>query len=84
PPWALEGGNQGTPNYVEILGEDGSIEKVSVLTNRKLKQNDVIRIVTGNGGGYGKPADRDEAQVWDDIKNGYISKDRARDVYGVS
>ena len=36
------------------------------------------------GGGYGDPKSRDRAQVEDDVKNGYISADSARDDYGLS
>ena len=42
----------------------------------------MIRIVTGNGGGYGDPLERDPAAVADDIKNGYLTADRAKAVYG--
>ncbi|MEX2617251.1 MAG: hydantoinase B/oxoprolinase family protein [Alphaproteobacteria bacterium] len=36
------------------------------------------------GGGYGNPAERDEARIRDDIKNGYISKEAALRDYGIS
>jgi N-methylhydantoinase B len=44
--------------------------------------DDVIRVVTGNGGGIGDPKERDRALVAEDIKNGLISRETARDVYG--
>ena len=42
----------------------------------------VVRIVTGNGGGYGDPSERSRDRIIDDIKNGYLTKERAREVYG--
>jgi N-methylhydantoinase B len=34
------------------------------------------------GGGYGEPGERDPDQLDDDIKNGYVSSDAARQDYG--
>jgi N-methylhydantoinase B len=81
PPWALEGGNEGSPNYVEVIGADGAVERFAAATNRVVEEGDTIRIVTGNGGGYGKPEDRPKEAVLDDVKNGYVSRERAEDVY---
>ena len=44
---------------------------------------DVIRIVTGNGGGYGDPSERERKAVLDDIDSGYLMLRRAAEVYGV-
>ncbi|MBX8814629.1 hypothetical protein HBA91_18595, partial [Ochrobactrum sp. MR34] len=44
--------------------------------------NDVIRVVTGNGGGFGDPKERDQTLVAQDIRNGVLSLERARSVYG--
>lgn len=84
PPWSLKNGNKGTTNYVEIIGEDGSVDRFGVTTNRKLKKGDLIRIATGNGGGYGDPKKRKRNMILDDIKNGYITKERAKEVYGLN
>ena len=35
------------------------------------------------GGGYGPPAARDPARVLDDVREGYVSPERAREDYGV-
>ena len=45
--------------------------------------DDVIRVVTGNGGGLGDPKERDPELVRRDIKNGLITPERAREIYGV-
>lgn len=81
-PWALEGGNEGTPNYVRVLKTDGSSERYSFVSGLTVNKDDVIRIVTGTGGGLGSPADRDRDAVKSDIRNGYITKERAEKVYG--
>jgi N-methylhydantoinase B len=81
-PWALKGGNEGSPNVAEVIRADGSREEYAVVTGLTVNAGDVIRIRTGNGAGYGDPADRDAADVAEDIKNGLIGVERARTVYG--
>ncbi len=81
-PWSLEGGNEGTPNYVRVLKTDGSSERYSFVSGLTVNKDDVIRIVTGAGGGLGSPADRDRDAVKNDIRNGYITKERAEKIYG--
>jgi len=81
-PWALEGGNEGTPNYVRVIRTDGSSERYSFVSGLTVNKDDVIRIVTGAGGGLGDPKKRDPEAVRNDIRNGYISKERAAEVYG--
>ena len=44
----------------------------------------MIRVVTGNGGGFGDPKRRDPDLVRRDVRNGLISAERAREVYGVT
>lgn len=82
-PWGLEGGREGSPNYIEIRRTDGSSERIAMTTGLTVNQDDVIRVVTGTGGGFGDPARRPRSKVLDDIRNGYITVERAREVYGV-
>ncbi|HLW91293.1 MAG TPA: hydantoinase B/oxoprolinase family protein [Roseiarcus sp.] len=81
PPWGLDGGADGTPNYVEVIRASGKRERYSLASGVIVNRDDVIRIVTGNGGGYGDPKERDQASVRDDIRNGYITRDRAEAIY---
>ena len=48
-----------------------------------MNEGDVIRIHTGNGGGYGDPRKRPREKVLEDIKNGFLTLARASSVYGV-
>ena len=82
PPWGLAGGKDGSPNYVEVRRATGEIERHCDATLLKLRCDDVVRIVTGNGGGYGDPKMRAPAHIIDDLKNGYVTAERAREVYG--
>ena len=77
-PWAVDGGRDGSPNYCEVIrASDGSTERHSFVAGMATEPGDVIRIVTGIGGGYGDPRDRDPDQVRDDVRDGFISADRA-------
>jgi N-methylhydantoinase B len=81
-PWAVDGGREGSPNLAEVIRADGSREEYAVVTGLTVNEGDVIRIRTGNGGGYGEPRARDPQAVALDVKNGLLTPERAREVYG--
>ena len=83
PPWGLGGGGNGTPNYVEVLRASGGRERYSLASGVIVNKGDVIRIVTGNGGGYGDPHERDREAVLEDLESGYLTASRAKEAYGV-
>ncbi len=80
-PWALQNGAEGSSNYVEVLKTDGTQQRYSFVSGLSVNTDDVIRIVTASGGGYGDPAHRDPQSVADDIRNGYISAEDAAEIY---
>lgn len=82
PPWGLEGGRDGTPNYVELVRADGSRERHAFESDVRVNRNDVVRVVTGNGAGYGDPLKRERAAIERDLRDGLLSLQRARAVYG--
>ena len=82
PPWALNGGNEGSPNAYEIIRRNGDVEIYSFVSNVTVYKDDVIRIRTGCGGGYGDPKKRDRHKVAADVRDGLISKERATEIYG--
>lgn len=82
PPWGLNGGASGTPNYVNILRLDGSCERHSMATALKLKGGEVARLVTATGGGNGDPHNRAPEAIAADLRNGFITKAAAQTIYG--
>ena len=48
-----------------------------------LEPGDRVRVVTGAGGGYGDPLDREPALVLADVLDGYVSDVEAGFTYGV-
>jgi N-methylhydantoinase B len=49
----------------------------------EFKKNDVLYMRTENGGGYGDPLEREPDLVARDVKHGLVSRQAAREVYGV-
>ncbi len=84
PPWGLQHGLDGTPNYVEVLRGDNPPERYAMASSIPLNAGDLVRVRTGAGGGYGPPAARDPAAVRDDLKNGYLDAQTACVVYGIT
>jgi N-methylhydantoinase B len=81
PPWPLRGGRPGSPNYVEILRNDGSRERYSVASALTLQAGEVIRIMTGTGAGWGDPHERDPELLREDLRSGYITEEQADKYY---
>jgi N-methylhydantoinase B len=80
-PQGLFGGEPGTETQVTLYrrtrGWDRKVRlpvKVTVL----LRKGDTIEIKTAGGGGYGRARSRDASRVSDDIENGIISPQYAR------
>jgi N-methylhydantoinase B len=83
PPWAVNGGRPGSPNRVEVIRASGEVEEHAVVTALEVNAGDVIRIRTGSGGGYGDARRRPRQLVLDDIRNGYVTAELARSIYGL-
>jgi N-methylhydantoinase B len=81
-PWGLHGGGEGTNNSLEYLRADGSTSRHG-RAKQDVVAGDVVRIVTGGGGGYGDPLEREPERVAADVLDGYVSVDDAAAVYGV-
>jgi N-methylhydantoinase B len=82
PPWALAGGRPGSPNYVEVRRTDGTTERYAFATGVELNKGDVVRIVTGNGGGFGDPHRRSKEALHADLRDGYVTPQEIEQVYG--
>jgi len=82
-PWGLFGGLSGRKaNYVLNPGAD-AVELGSKVTIQ-LNPGDVVSYRTCGGGGYGPPEVRDPQLVLCDVRDGKVSLERAREVYGVA
>ena len=81
-PWGLFGGGSGSPSRY-ILNPDGEAKELPSKVTLQLQPGSVISYRTPGGGGYGTPLERDPERVLEDVAQGKVTPDRARDVYGV-
>ncbi|HEY8353013.1 MAG TPA: hydantoinase B/oxoprolinase family protein [Sphingomonadales bacterium] len=83
PPWPVEGGKPGSCNHAYVIRADGSrTESFAKVGRLPLRRNDLVRLVTGHGGGWGDPRSRDPRHVAEDLVDGYITPEQARRDYG--
>ena len=83
PAWGLDGGHEGSPNYIEFIPKEGEVQTFAAISGLTTQKDDVIRVYTGNGGGLGDPRERDPELVRRDLRNGLISESQAREVFGL-
>jgi N-methylhydantoinase B len=80
PAQGILGGGPGATS--EISFSDGTVPHQKSRT--QIAPGMRLRMCFAGGGGYGEPAERETAQIQDDIKNGYVTPDAARRDYGRS
>lgn len=56
---------------------------MGIVSRRVMNTNDVVRLVTATGGGYGNLYKRPAEKVAMDVKNAYITVAQAEADYGV-
>jgi N-methylhydantoinase B len=84
-PPGLFGGGEGTRGAVILnRGTDREVELPSKFPYRKSAAGERLCLIGPCGGGYGDPAERDPAEVREDVLDGYLGEDSAREVYGTS
>jgi N-methylhydantoinase B len=82
-PWGIRGGLPGQPARY-VLNPDGESRRLGSKTTVELRLGDVVSFQTCGGGGYGAPFERESELVLADVRQGKVSVERARSVYGVA
>ncbi|WP_113350755.1 hydantoinase B/oxoprolinase family protein [Rhizobium sp. ERR 1071] len=82
PPWGIEGGKSGSINLLQLKESGGKVRNFGREPHIELKRGDLVRIITGGGGGWGDPRAREREQVRRDVEDGYITSEVARSLYG--
>jgi len=78
PPEGLFGGKSGAMARFLVNGEPGNPFGLT-----RMKPGDVIVIDVAGGGGFGDPLKRDPELVHEDVIQGHVSLEKAREEYGV-
>jgi N-methylhydantoinase B len=79
PALGLEGGKPGAVAQVSINGT-----AIHPKTSVSFAPGDLFSVRCPGGAGYGDPRERDPHAVQRDVRDGYVSKDVARDVYAIA
>lgn len=84
PAFGLFGGGEGTLNYIELRYPDGRRQRpTSKDLLLGIPEGTLYVQEAGGGGGYGHPHERPAAKVATEVRNGILSLEAARDIYGV-
>jgi N-methylhydantoinase B len=84
-PWGLEGGAEAAGNSIGIR-RNGRWEMDlpnAKIFNVRLNRGDAYMMQSGGGGGFGDPTERNPELVAEDVREGYVSRAVAQNVYGV-
>jgi N-methylhydantoinase B len=84
PALGARGGLAGGPSRHFRRDRSGALEELPPQAFVELRDGERIVSVTAGGGGYGPPAERDPERVRHDVVEGWVTRDRARDVYRVA
>ncbi|MBN1222341.1 MAG: hydantoinase B/oxoprolinase family protein [Candidatus Aminicenantes bacterium] len=84
PAFGLFGGKEGTLNTIELYFPDGKEYKTtSKDLIEDVPEGTLLFQQAGGGGGYGDPRLRSPENVAQEVRNGIISVDQAKEAYGV-
>jgi len=82
-PYGLFGGGSGATAET-LLIRNGKTERLGSKEIRELQRGDIISFRLAGAGGYGDPRTRSRDLIKRDVADGYISAEKAVELYGVS
>jgi len=62
---------------------EGELERLDQCSQVWIEDGEALVSIACGGGGYGDPKTRDPARVLSDVREGLVSRNRAKNVYGV-
>lgn len=83
PPRGVVGGLDGTAGQTWLVGENGDAARLPNVVQVTLQKGQSLRGRDSAGGGYGNPLERSLDRVLHDVLEGWESREKARDIYGV-
>jgi len=82
-PWGLAGGLSAPPCKTLIQRAGGEAQPIASKGSFSLNPGDRLYLWTTGSGGYGDPRERSPQAVLDDVADGKVSPEQARDVFKV-
>ncbi len=83
PARGVRGGLSGYGALQQLMYADGEVRTLDPCAQIVVGVGERILATSCGGGGYGRPIERDPQAVRKDVLEGWISRERARSVYGV-
>jgi len=85
PAFGVLGGYAGIPvaSHVVRQGHVLHFPTPGKVSGFRMVEGDVLVLQSAGGGGYGDPLERPAERVVEDVREGYVTREQARDVYGV-
>jgi N-methylhydantoinase B len=84
PTWGVNGGMGGGTSRVVMNPGTSAEKEVQAFSDDNIwSKEDLVRIYTAGGGGWGDPLEREPHLVNDDVKDGYVTLEAALRDYGV-
>ncbi len=83
-PWGVLGGQDADTSDCVVISEDGKKRQLASKITTTLKKGDKVVVITPGGGGWGDPRNRNREAVEWDLLEGFISRKRAQETYGLS
>ena len=83
PPQGVRGGAAGSVPEAWVETPDGTRKDIPVVGRFDMSRGERVVSIAPGGGGYGDPLQRDVDAVLDDLREGRITSESARDDYGV-
>ncbi|HEV7979209.1 hydantoinase B/oxoprolinase family protein [Amycolatopsis sp.] len=84
PPWGLQGGLPGAVNDTIVVQPGGEPKHIKKHTGLGLEAGSKVTFRTAGGGGWGNPLDRPIDEITEDVLDGFVSAEAARELYGVA
>lgn len=81
PPQGARGGHAGGRAQQFIRKADGELVELDLCGRVVVADGELLISISTGGGGYGSPSEREPARVLEEVAEGWLSRERAREVY---
>lgn len=78
------GGGGAAPSDQKIIKADGTVERLPQYCEARVLPGQTLVSVASGGGGFGRPRLRTPQSVAEDVREGLVSRERARNIYSVA